>query len=271
MSVDFGTMFMVAFLSVWLTGWTIGGVFASGAMTGGGVGSGAFCVWLVLACTFGFNCVALGNEHPSTIVWFVSWILFGRLLAYIRSFGPLRFRNAVHAAVDDIAERIDSLVLRVRYLAASCTRRKHADADSFSFPLTMISVSVHRPSGETVLSNVDLLSHTHVRALVELCEAHLGLRRSEKRCQLVFDNNVLAASARLCDVGVKEGSDVTVVVAQEVTEAPESQQTLGVGTTPFPVRCFLCLWLCGWCFGEIFVASILERTLLGISSAVLTN
>lgn len=260
-----GEIFVLAFLSVWFTGWTVGGVFAVCAYSGRGLKTSAAVVWFVMTCAFGFNYIESGSSHVSVQVWLMTWLLVSCFAAYVLT----RFKSvsAAHAAFQASLmhwrHRIDAYALRIKYAFSSYTRSPLAEKE---VPLTMITVSIHLASGELVLSAAKLLSHDHVLALRELVERELGIRGSGTSSRLVLADAPLKDTDRLYNAGVEDGSDIIAVIVEEEpqkeAEVPEPTRQ----RPPDAVRYFLTVWLCGWVIGEAFVACMIQRILLGLGS-----
>jgi hypothetical protein len=261
-----GKIFMLAFLSVWFTGWTIGGVFAVVAYSGRGLKTSAAAVWFVITCVFSFNCIESGSSHVSVQVWLISWLLVSCFTAYVL----IRFKSvraaheAFQASLMYWSHRLDAYALRIKYTFSFCTRSPPAEMETV--PLTMITVTIYLASGELVLSAAKMLSHDHVLALRELVERELSIRGSGTRSRLVLADAPLKDTDRLYNAGVEDGSNITaVIVEEEPEEEAEVPEPMGQRPTN-AARCFLTVWLCGWVMGEALVANIIQRSLLGLDS-----
>lgn len=262
-------IFIVAFMSVWFSGWTVGGTFAVHAFSGCGIQKAAVAVWFVITCTFVYNCIEYGSQHLNVFVWLIAWLLVSFLLTYMK----IRFKTvkSAHDAMETLlmrwSQRIDEYVMRIRYALSVWTLKQSTQTDAEAIPLTMITVSAHLASGEPLLSDVKVLSHDHVLALRERVERKLPDKAPGVSCRLVLTDEPLKDSDRLCHAGVEDGSDLTVVIIREEVEKEEEPiPDLPGVATPLPARCFLLFWLCGWCMGEVSVVCAIQRTLLGLDS-----
>lgn len=264
----------MAFLSVWCTGWTFGGTFAVHAFSGCGLRKAAVVVWCVITCTFAYNCIKYGTEHLSVFVWLMVWVLVSGLLAYMK----IRFKTVkgAHDAIEQLlmrwSQRIDEYVLRIRYELSLWSKQQSTGADAEATPLQMITVSMHLVSGESVLSNVNVLSHDHVSTLRERVERKLRDRASGGTCRLILTDEPLKDSERLCHAGVEDGADITVVILDEEVEKEDDPiPDPPAETPPRAAQCFLLVWLCGWCLGEVSVVSTIQCTMLGLASFATTS
>lgn len=265
-STDSMPLAAVVFLSVWLTGWSVGGVFATSFLLGSSVNVAGAVVWLVLFGSFAFNSVLYGDKRPVVLLWLFVWICFGFWGALFRLSCGKRFRNRVPGLLARWNSRFDAYCMRLRYFAASCTKERTAAQQDGTF-LSMMTVSVHTASGEDIISNAQLLSHDYVSRLRDMVESKLlpeGKRDTRLVCQLICDTTVLVDSDRLCHAGVVDGSAITAVIMQQDSEAMLEEPQAKVDVPPIPVRLFLLLWLCGWFAGEVSTACILQRAALGL-------
>lgn len=260
-------IFKLAFMSVWFTGWTIGGTFAVHAFLGHNLQTAVAVVWLVITVAFGYNMFNFGSNYVSVIVWLFAWLFVGCFATSIK----LHFKSvkgahdAIIALLTHWSHRVDAYVLMVKYALSDWTQP--TETETAAVPLTMIAVSVHLPSGEQVLSDANVFSHDHVLTLRNLVERQLGLQESGASSRLIFMDEALNDFDRLCSAGVEDGSELTAVIVEEDLEKePEPQEVLPKQRPPKAVLCFLSVWLCGWAFGEVSVACVIQRTLLGLDS-----
>jgi len=257
-------IFMVAFLSVWFTGWTLGGTLAVHAFLGHTRQTAVPVVWFLITVAFAYNIFNFGSNHVTVIVWFFAWLFVSGFVTIMK----FHFKS-VKCAHDAIIEflthwshRVDACVLRMRY-AISIWKQPQIETDTV--PLTMIAVSVHLLSGEQVLSDANVLSHDHVLTLRNLVERQLGLQDCAASSRLIFMDAQLNDFDRLCSAGVEDGSELTALIIEEHLEKePEPQDVLPKQRPTKAAQCFLSVWLCGWAFGEVSVACLIQRTLLGL-------
>jgi hypothetical protein len=260
-----GNIAVIVFLSLWMTGWTVGGTFAFSAFLGRGPEVSGAIVWMVLTGAFMYQCVTYGTHNPEVIVWLGIWLCLGIWAAFSYLSCSKRLRDRAEDCFTHWSRLIEVSILRARYALASWTRVQTTDA-SDSSPMCMLTLSVYLPSGEEILPEAKLLSHDYIRSLHELVRAQLKLRNIEQDCQLILDDTTLADADRLCHCGIVDGTSILAVVVNEEEPEPVAEETEAKRsqTPPLAARCFLALWLCGWVAGEVSVACTLQSMLLGL-------
>lgn len=247
-------IFQAGFLLFWLTGWTVGGVFAWTAFLGRGAAVGASIVWLVLTCAFAFTAMF---GCPGADCWFAFWVPFTIFLRFARI-------KQIQSAISKLSSKMHKLGLRSKYYAQyiinSCMGIQPDDDEN---TLTMISVSVYLASGEELLLGAKVLSQDYVQVLRELVEAHPIVPQCG-RVQLIVGTDALEDDMRICDAGIDDGSSLTAFILQDLEQPPKEDQEQPGAAIPTPAfaRCFLAVWLCGWIAGEVAVSMALQKLLL---------
>eukprot|EP00931_Biecheleriopsis_adriatica_P044295 TRINITY_DN25329_c0_g1_i2.p1 TRINITY_DN25329_c0_g1~~TRINITY_DN25329_c0_g1_i2.p1 ORF type:complete len:264 (-),score=38.90 TRINITY_DN25329_c0_g1_i2:257-1009(-) len=229
---------------VWLRGWTEAGIQDWSFALARGREVGKACVWCILTATFVVNACPL-ISHRSVQVFLTAW-----------------FAAGFFAGKDSIIERFERWQQKLRswWLQLRCLMsRPVADASGSSVPLMMIEVSVLLPSGDVVLSDLQMPSYEYARELRITAESRLGIRGSNTKVKLVFNGTQAQDSDRLADLGVCDGSIITAVkIEQEVQSEVPARARADAGVTDPGVGPWCrALSLVFWCVCEVIMASVL--------------